>query len=104
MQIDSKLIELVEEYVGSLDAFNHIETISLYHDLSIYGDDASELLLKYSEQFNVSMNDFCFETYFPEEGDPILNVIIDFLLKKRKEYRYFTIGDLQNGIRNKKIQ
>lgn len=54
------LIKLIEEYAGSLEDFPDIENVSLYHDLSIYGDDADELLSKYSSLFHVSLDEFHF--------------------------------------------
>lgn len=103
MQIDSSLIKLIEGYVGSLDRTANIEALSLYHDLSIYGDDADEFLLNYSRIFGVSISDFCFKNYFPEEGDPVLGLIKTFFTGEKKEYKRFTISDLQEGISNKKI-
>lgn len=35
MQINRDLIELIEEYAGSMEALSDIENISLYHNLSI---------------------------------------------------------------------
>lgn len=102
MPINSNLIKLIEEYTGSLAGFANIENMSLYHDLSIYGDDADELLVKYACLFNVSMSHFRFKDYFPEEGDPMFDAIKN-LLKKVREYKRLTIGDLQKGIENKKI-
>ena len=59
IQINRDLIHLIEEYAGS-EALPDMENISLHHDLSIYGDDADELLSKYSSLFNASMNDLSF--------------------------------------------
>lgn len=103
MQINNELIKLIEDYAGSLKETANIEAVSLYHDLSIYGDDADELLMKYSQLFNVSMNNFQFKDYFPEEEDPMINMIKE-VFTKRKEYRHLTIGDLQKGIEKQKIQ
>ena len=103
MQINDELIKLIESYAGSLKEIVNIEATSLYHDLSIYGDDADGLLMEYSELFNVSMNDFQFKDYFPEEGDPMFNTIKE-IFAKRKEYRYLTISDLQKGIEKQIIE
>ena len=103
LQINRDLIHLIEEYAGSIEALPDIENISLYHNLSIYGDDADELLSKYSSLFNVSMNEFHFNDYFPEEGDEIFGFIKGLFTRKRKEYKQLTIRDLQEGIINKKI-
>lgn len=103
IQINKDLIKLIEEYAGNLDALSDIENISLYHNLSIYGDDADELLSRYSSLFNVSMNEFHFSDYFPEEGDEIFGFMKGLFKGKEKEYKQLTIGDLQAGIINKKI-
>ena len=100
---DRDLIRLIEEYAGSLDAFSDIENISLYLDLSIYGEDADELLSKYSSLFNVSMNEFHFNDYFPEEGDEISGFIKGLFKGKEKKYKLLTIEGLQQGIINKKL-
>lgn len=97
------LIKLIEEYAGSLEDFPDIENVSLYHDLSIYGDDADELLSKYSSLFHVSLDEFHFNDYFPEEGDPIFGMIKDLFRGEEKRYKDLTIKDLQDGIINKKI-
>lgn len=101
--MNRELIRLIEEYTGSLEDFPDIENVSLYHDLSIYGDDADELLSKYSSLFHVSMDEFHFNDYFPEEGDPIFGMIKDLIRGKEKVYKSLTIKDLQDGIINKKI-
>ena len=103
MQISRELIKLIEEYAGSLEALSDIENISLYHNLSMYGDDADELLAKYSSLFHVSMDKFQFNDYFPEEGDEIFRFIKGVLKGEEKEYKQLTIGNLQKGIINKKI-
>lgn len=103
MQIDRDLIKLIEEYTGSLKAFSDIGNVSLYHNLSIYGDDADELLSKYSSLFNVSMDEFHFNDYFPEEGDQIFSFLKGLFSRRNKEYKRLTIMNLQEGIINKKI-
>lgn len=97
------LIKLIEEYAGSLEDFPDIENVSLYHDLSIYGDDAEELLTKYSSLFHVSLDEFHFNDYFPEEGDSIFGMIKDLFKREEKRYKDLTIKDLEDGIINKKI-
>ena len=51
VQINRDLIRLIEEYAGSLDAFSDIENISLYHDLSIYGDSKDSLIRNSTKAF-----------------------------------------------------
>ncbi|WP_294476361.1 DUF1493 family protein [uncultured Bacteroides sp.] len=101
--MNRELIKLIEEYTGSLEDFPNIENVSLYHDLSIYGDDADELLSKYSSLFHVSLDEFHFNDYFPEEDEPIFGLIKDLFRREEKRYKQLTIKDLQDGIVNKKI-
>ncbi len=95
--INKKLIELIEQYHSSDKGLS--EDLSLFHDLNIYGDDADELLGKYSEEFNVSMANFKFSDYFPFEGDPIIPFIVRFISKKKeKQFKRLTIRNLQEAI------
>lgn len=92
--------EFLESYFSDKEELN-AETC-LYHDLTIYGDDADEFLQKYSEIFNISIPPFQFADYFPYEGDIILPAIIAKLSeKRRKEYKRLTISQLQNSIETK---
>ena len=49
------------------------------------------------------MNEFHFNDYFPEEGDEISDFIKGLFKGKEKKYKPLTIGDLQQGIINKKL-
>lgn len=62
------LIKLIEEYAGSLEDFPDIENVSLYHDLAIYGDDAEELLTKYSFYSMSLWMNFILMTIFRKKG------------------------------------
>lgn len=101
--LDVKLIELIEQYNSSNKGLS--EDMSLFHDLNIYGDDADELLEKYSEEFNVSLTNFKFSDYFPFEGDPIIPVIVSIIFKKKgKEFKRLTIRNLQEAIISKELK
>ena len=50
-------------------------TTNLYHDINIDGDDAEELLLKYSELFDVDMSKFEFNNYFNDEGFDSISIL-----------------------------
>jgi hypothetical protein len=95
--MNQKLIDLIEEYNptnGSITGATR-----LYQDLNIYGDDASDLLSKYSEAFKVELKDFKFDTYFPNEGDSILPRIIRMILMKPPQtYKELTVTKLNEGI------
>jgi hypothetical protein len=95
---DNGLIEFIEDQVGKLE-FQGIEDMGLYHDLDIYGDDADELLTKYSKMFNVSLEGFRFSDFFPNEGSTLGEIWRFITLRPKKIYKRLTIGDLQNGIK-----
>lgn len=67
----------------------------LFADLGIWGDDAVELLEKYSEQFGVSLEEFPFTEYFPCEGDQLR---WRWPWQKRRTFRPLTVADLERGI------
>jgi hypothetical protein len=46
-----------------------LRSTSLYHDLQIAGDDASELLAQISRKFSVSFDGMHFAAYFPDEAE-----------------------------------
>lgn len=100
--IENDLIVLIEEYTGHLVTDN-IENLCVYHDLNIYGDDADELLSKYAKTFAVSLNDFHFTDYFPNEGDSIIETLKSLFTGKKQNYKPLTLGDLQKGIENKEL-
>ena len=99
LKIHPELLHIIEDCYGSLKRFDNIGDLSLYHDLSIYGDDADELLVEYARKFNVAFSDFKWTDYFPNEGfstsifDPI----------RKKKYKPLTISDLQRGIEAGKL-
>ncbi len=83
-----------------------LAALGLYHDLNIYGDDVDEFFDEYIQKFHVEVKPFCFTDYFREEGG--MPDIEDFLEKliggKLKEYKRFTVGDLQRGIDQKVLK
>jgi len=70
---------------------------SLRKDLRLFGDDASEFLMKFCKKYSISYKDFNFDDYFPPETN-----WLDFF-KKKKEYKSFTVGDLMLAIKNKSL-
>ncbi len=93
--LNSKLIILIEEY-NPLKREVDGEML-IYHDLNIYGDDADELLNKYSKMFNVSLRNFKFSDYFPSEGYLISQIFTGWL-KRRKQFKYLRVIDLNEAI------
>ncbi len=74
---------------------------SLFHDLGVDGDDASELLKNYSSNFNVDIDDFEFENYFGVEASAsLVQVIFKGLIKSDEHDRKkLTVEDLANGVK-----
>ncbi|MFL0093710.1 DUF1493 family protein [Tenacibaculum maritimum] len=71
---------------------------SLQEDLDIYGDDASEILIKFCNEFNVNYEKFRFDDYFRPESS-----WIDFF-KKKKKYKKFTISNLIKAIESGELK
>ena len=72
------------------------------HDLRIAGDDAAELMEKFSVRFQVDLSDFVFERYFDLEGfDPVgLSILIRKLRGEKipkKSSHKLTLGDLERA-------
>jgi acyl carrier protein len=61
-------------------------------DLGITGDDAVELLIAYSKQFNVDVSKFNAAEYFEPEG---MNVLFSNSVTNKKT---LTLGDLEKGM------
>ncbi len=64
------------------------ESTSIQDDLKIYGDDASEFLTKFCDEFSVKPNGFKFDDYFAPEPS-----WTDIFTKKKK-YKSFTVLNL----------
>lgn len=96
-----QIIQFVEEERWN-GKFTH-ET-DLVKDLKLKGDDAYEFILLFSKKFNVNISKFNFEEYFDSEGDRILTIILDLLLKRKKKIKKkITIGDLERGVKEGKL-
>ncbi|MFC7526845.1 DUF1493 family protein [Parapedobacter sp. GCM10030251] len=93
-----------KELRGLIESYNPLKgAISnrtrLYHDLNIYGDDADELLSRFSELYGVDLSKFRFNDYFPNEGDWILPSILRLItLKPSKTYKELTVENLEKAI------
>jgi len=71
----------------------------LYEDLGVYGDDATELLVKYGKQFNVDVSKFMAADYFKGEGIDLIGGLIRLISGKRlSELKVLTVKDLEKGI------
>jgi hypothetical protein len=76
--ISQKKIErLVKHHLGT-EVFL-TPKMKLYQDLHIWGDDADELLIAFSQQFKVDMSKFSFKLYFPNESATPITMILFFM-------------------------
>lgn len=104
MKIDPELRKIIDWYIDTKDKTDEeLSALSLYHDLSIYGDDVDEFFDEYMKKFHVEVIPFCFSDYFRYEGgirefDNFFKILFG---GKKKEYKRFTVGDLQRGINEK---
>ena len=101
---DSNFQTLKEFIVEESGVYNEEVTpdARLYDDLGIYGDDASELLVKYGKKFNVDVSKFMAADYFKGEGG--IDWIIDGLARLftgkiiSSGLKVLTVRDLEKGI------
>jgi hypothetical protein len=71
----------------------------LQRDLKIWGDDADEILIKFSEEFHVDVSQFPLGKYFEDEGDQtFLDIVRFFSRKKKQPKKVLTIGDLERSV------
>lgn len=73
------------------------EKTSLQKDLKIYGDEASDFLLKFCNRFNIDYSQFDFDSYFMPEPSWIDCLDIG------DEYKDFTIANLVKSIEEGKL-
>lgn len=67
----------------------------LLADLGIWGDDAIELLERYSKRFGVSLAEFPFTEHFPCEGDQLR---WRWPWQPRRTFRPLRVADMERGI------
>ena len=82
-----RIIEIVSKY-SNTPVF---EDAALFHDLGLYGDDASDLLADICDQFPVSFEGFDFGSYFPDEPG-----LFNFLNKS--QYTPISVRGLANFV------
>ncbi|MBC7485864.1 MAG: DUF1493 family protein [Cytophagaceae bacterium] len=76
-----------------------IDETSLEGDLSVYGDDAVELIVAFGKEFHVDVSNFMAADYFSAEGDPVLPAIINFFTgKNEKKVKHLKLKHLQRAI------
>lgn len=71
-------------------------------DLGIYGDEAQDFIIRFSDKFNVDVSNFNFKEYFNSEIDSISLFIANIFYKKEK--KELTINDLKKAIKNGKLE
>ena len=74
------------------------DSVRLYHDLNISGDDAGELLEIVQKQFGTKFEGFKFTEYFPDDPSAIFYHIGNLIGLKRK-FKLFTFGHLVEVIK-----
>ncbi len=79
---------------------------ALFHDLALYGDDTDDFFGAFRSRFDVNLDCFEEERYFPNEGyfnfRPI--ALIRWLLRRHisdPEYKRLTVNDLVRAVRSK---
>ena len=100
----AQLLELIPE-----DLFpkgkEKTRDLRLEEDLYIYGDDADEFILDFSEKFNVDISEFdCGKYFTPEFSFHVCNFYFlnkFFFSKNKKE---LTLGDLEKAIEIGKLE
>jgi len=75
---------------------------SVQYDLILYGDDAIECLMKYSERYHVDLSNFMAADYFYGESEVFFSRLVEWLLKKRRK-KILTVRHLLKGIRVGKL-
>lgn len=88
-----KIKEFIIEERWEYDFELKYET-SLQDDLKIFGDDASEILLKFCQKFNVKFDKFKFDDYFRPEPSWIDS------FGSESGYKKLTLRDLVNAANN----
>jgi acyl carrier protein len=70
-----------------------------YEDLGVYGDDATELLIKYGKKFNVDVSKFMAADYFKGEGIDMIAGLFQLISGKEPSgLKVLTVKDLEKGI------
>jgi hypothetical protein len=96
-------LDQVMEFVKSLGMDYELDlngNTSLARDLKIQGDDVEEFFYKFSQKFNVDMNDFEPEKYFKPD---FLTEFINIFRGKKDSVKELTLLDLALSIKTGKL-
>jgi Protein of unknown function (DUF1493) len=69
----------------------------IQQDFNIYGDEAIDFIIRFSEKFNVKIDNFIFDDYFDPEIDKISLFILNVFRKKLSK-KEFTVNSLKEAI------
>ena len=75
----------------------------MQRDLGVYGDDAIEFLVAYSDKFQVDVTNFMAADYFDGEGPDVLGFVLALFIPAKKQRKDLTVGHLQKGIIAKRL-
>ena len=75
----------------------------MQRDLDVYGDDAMEFLVMYSDTFHVDINDFPSSYYFDSEGPDMMGFLLGLFRPAKQPRKELTVGHLQRGIQAKRL-
>lgn len=95
-----KLYNFLKQETGR-DLNENSPDLKLEKDLGLYGDEAADFLIRFSNEFNVDIQDFDFSKHFNSEIDFISLFLYKIFNKKEKEQ--LTIQDLKEAIIKHKL-
>jgi acyl carrier protein len=71
----------------------------LFQDLGVDGDDAHDLLLRLSQEFEINLENLQFDRHFGPEGTNLFAVLLPSFWRWRRERLPVTIADLVEAAR-----
>ncbi|MDQ2752415.1 MAG: DUF1493 family protein [Bacteroidota bacterium] len=75
----------------------------LQKDLGIYGDDASELIVKYGKVFNVDVSEFNIAEHFRAEGIDFLGFVLSIFKGKTKIFKDLKVSTLEKALVTRRL-
>ena len=94
-ELKTNVLNLIEK-LTKIKSCNLSLEMSLFHDLGLDGEDAMQLIQEYSKEFNVDIQDFCFDEYFGNEGaiSPFGLITMMFSNRLKVDKKRLSINDL----------
>ena len=93
VELYSRIVAFVSETTGIRAERIHATT-RVQHDCGVTGDDAVELMSKFSEQFSVDLAEFEFDRHFGPESSGNLFALIRKILSDEPKFDEIRIEDL----------